>query len=161
MRPPREGLECSCCIPRSRRVRSRRPYRQDRWLHPRARSPCESGRWVGTGRTIVTAWKARKREQNREATKRVRSRSDHVRTFEAAREFTIRRAFAAMILGVAGDGGAMIRIPEAAKRDPAAVCKRLYERGLVAGADGNVSIRISKDQLLATLQVWQGFRDRG
>jgi L-fuculose-phosphate aldolase len=44
----------------------------------------------------------------------------------------------------------MIRVPESAKRDLLQVCKRLYERGLVAGADGNVSIRISKQHLLAT-----------
>jgi len=44
----------------------------------------------------------------------------------------------------------MIRVPESARRDLLQVCKRLYERGLVAGADGNVSIRISKQHLLAT-----------
>ncbi|MFQ5600350.1 MAG: class II aldolase/adducin family protein [Candidatus Krumholzibacteriia bacterium] len=30
------------------------------------------------------------------------------------------------------------------------MCRRLYERGLVAGTDGNVSVRLSKDHLLAT-----------
>ncbi len=44
----------------------------------------------------------------------------------------------------------MIRVPENAKRDLLHVCRRLYERGLVAGADGNVSLRLSKDTLLAT-----------
>src|SRR5262245_42689915 len=44
----------------------------------------------------------------------------------------------------------MIRVPEAAKADVVAVCRRLYERGLVAGADGNVSIRLSRETLLAT-----------
>ncbi len=44
----------------------------------------------------------------------------------------------------------MIRVPEDAKRDLLHVCRRLYERGLVAGADGNVSLRLSKDRLLAT-----------
>jgi L-fuculose-phosphate aldolase len=44
----------------------------------------------------------------------------------------------------------MIRVPEDATRDMLHVCRRLYERGLVAGADGNVSIRFSKDRLLAT-----------
>jgi L-fuculose-phosphate aldolase len=44
----------------------------------------------------------------------------------------------------------MIRVPDSAKRDILQVCKLLYERGLVAGADGNVSIRISKQHLLAT-----------
>lgn len=44
----------------------------------------------------------------------------------------------------------MRQVPEQAKRDLLAVCRRLYERGLVAGTDGNVSVRISKDLLLAT-----------
>jgi L-fuculose-phosphate aldolase len=30
------------------------------------------------------------------------------------------------------------------------VCGRLYERGLIAGADGNVSVRLDDDQLLVT-----------
>ena len=30
------------------------------------------------------------------------------------------------------------------------VCRRLYERGLIAGPDGNVSVRVGKDRLLAT-----------
>ena len=30
------------------------------------------------------------------------------------------------------------------------VCKRMYERGLIAGADGNVSVRISFDHVLVT-----------
>jgi L-fuculose-phosphate aldolase len=44
----------------------------------------------------------------------------------------------------------VIRIPEDAKRDMLQVCRRLYERRLVAGADGNVSVRLSKDHVLAT-----------
>lgn len=44
----------------------------------------------------------------------------------------------------------MIRIPEDAKRDVLQVCRRMYERGLVAGADGNVSVRLSKEHLLVT-----------
>jgi len=44
----------------------------------------------------------------------------------------------------------MIRVPDSARRDIVQVCARLYERRLVAGADGNVSIRISKQHLLAT-----------
>jgi len=44
----------------------------------------------------------------------------------------------------------MIHIQESSKRDLLHVCRRLYERGLVAGADGNVSLRLSKDVLLAT-----------
>lgn len=44
----------------------------------------------------------------------------------------------------------MIGVPESLTRDMLHVCRRLYERGLVAGADGNVSIRLSKDRLLAT-----------
>jgi L-fuculose-phosphate aldolase len=30
------------------------------------------------------------------------------------------------------------------------VCRRLYERGLVAGSDGNVSVRINADEILVT-----------
>lgn len=30
------------------------------------------------------------------------------------------------------------------------VCRRLYERGLIAGADGNVSVRLGNDRLLVT-----------
>ena len=30
------------------------------------------------------------------------------------------------------------------------VCRRLYERGLVAGADGNVSVRLTPDVILVT-----------
>ena len=44
----------------------------------------------------------------------------------------------------------MIRVPEEVRRDVLHVCRRLYERGLVAGTDGNVSVRLSKDRLLAT-----------
>jgi L-fuculose-phosphate aldolase len=44
----------------------------------------------------------------------------------------------------------MIRVQESLARDLLHVCRRLYERGLVAGSDGNVSLRLSKDALLAT-----------
>lgn len=38
----------------------------------------------------------------------------------------------------------------AARREIVEVCRRLYERGLIAGAEGNVSVRISRDRLLVT-----------
>jgi L-fuculose-phosphate aldolase len=38
----------------------------------------------------------------------------------------------------------------AARRDIVTVCKRLYERGLIAGAEGNVSVRLAADRLLVT-----------
>jgi L-fuculose-phosphate aldolase len=44
----------------------------------------------------------------------------------------------------------VIRVPEEVRRDVLHVCRRLYERGLVAGTDGNVSVRLSTDRLLAT-----------
>lgn len=44
----------------------------------------------------------------------------------------------------------MIPIPEASRRDILHVCRCLYQRGLVAGTDGNVSVRLSKDRILAT-----------
>ena len=37
-----------------------------------------------------------------------------------------------------------------AKRDIVRVCQRLYERGLIAGPDGNVSVRLGPDRILAT-----------
>jgi L-fuculose-phosphate aldolase len=43
-----------------------------------------------------------------------------------------------------------MRIPADIARDVLQVCRRLYERGLVAGTDGNVSVRLSRDRLLAT-----------
>lgn len=36
------------------------------------------------------------------------------------------------------------------RREIVRVCRRLYERGLIAGPDGNVSVRISRDHVLAT-----------
>lgn len=36
------------------------------------------------------------------------------------------------------------------RREIVTVCRRLYERGLIAGPDGNVSARIGKDRLLVT-----------
>jgi L-fuculose-phosphate aldolase len=38
----------------------------------------------------------------------------------------------------------------AARREIVAVCRRLYERGLIAGPDGNVSVRIAPDRILVT-----------
>jgi L-fuculose-phosphate aldolase len=43
-----------------------------------------------------------------------------------------------------------MRLPDDVVRDVLQVCRRLYERGLVAGTDGNVSVRLSRDRLLAT-----------
>lgn len=37
-----------------------------------------------------------------------------------------------------------------ARREIIAVCRRLYERGLIAGPDGNVSVRIAPDRILVT-----------
>jgi L-fuculose-phosphate aldolase len=44
----------------------------------------------------------------------------------------------------------VVRIPEEVRRDILHVCRRLYERGLVAGSDGNVSVRVGRDRLVAT-----------
>lgn len=38
----------------------------------------------------------------------------------------------------------------AARREIVTVCRRLYERGLIAGPDGNVSVRIAPDRILVT-----------
>ena len=38
----------------------------------------------------------------------------------------------------------------ALRREVATVCRRLYERGLVAGQDGNVSVRVADDCVLVT-----------
>ena len=37
-----------------------------------------------------------------------------------------------------------------ARRELVAVCRRLYERGLIAGPDGNVSVRLSEQRILVT-----------
>jgi L-fuculose-phosphate aldolase len=37
-----------------------------------------------------------------------------------------------------------------AREEIVAVCRRLHERGLIAGSDGNVSVRIAADRLLVT-----------
>jgi L-fuculose-phosphate aldolase len=37
-----------------------------------------------------------------------------------------------------------------ARREIVLVCRRLYERGLIAGQDGNVSVRLEPDRLLVT-----------
>jgi L-fuculose-phosphate aldolase len=42
------------------------------------------------------------------------------------------------------------RATDAVRRDIVHVCRRLYERGLIAGQDGNVSGRTSKDRVLVT-----------
>jgi L-fuculose-phosphate aldolase len=39
---------------------------------------------------------------------------------------------------------------EAARRQIVRVCHRMYERGMIAGTDGNVSVRLSQDRLLIT-----------
>ena len=36
------------------------------------------------------------------------------------------------------------------RREIVRVCRRMYERGLIAGSDGNVSVRISYDHILVT-----------
>jgi L-fuculose-phosphate aldolase len=38
----------------------------------------------------------------------------------------------------------------AARHEVVRVCQRLYDRGLIAGGEGNVSVRISRDRLLVT-----------
>ena len=38
----------------------------------------------------------------------------------------------------------------AARREIVTVCRRLWERGLIAGPDGNVSVRLGADRLLVT-----------
>jgi L-fuculose-phosphate aldolase len=38
----------------------------------------------------------------------------------------------------------------AVRREVVAVCRRLWERGLIAGPDGNVSVRIASDRILVT-----------
>lgn len=43
-----------------------------------------------------------------------------------------------------------MRIPDEVRRDIVEVCRRLDARRLVAGTDGNVSVRLSKDRLVAT-----------
>lgn len=37
-----------------------------------------------------------------------------------------------------------------ARRDIVTVCRRLYDRGLIAGQDGNVSVRLTPDRILVT-----------
>lgn len=45
---------------------------------------------------------------------------------------------------------AMLGVPAEVQRDILQVCQRAYARGLVAGTDGNVSVRISNDRIVAT-----------
>jgi L-fuculose-phosphate aldolase len=40
--------------------------------------------------------------------------------------------------------------PHATRKEIVETCRRLYERGLIAGPDGNVSVRIAPDRLLVT-----------
>jgi L-fuculose-phosphate aldolase len=40
--------------------------------------------------------------------------------------------------------------PLAAKREIVKVCQRLYERGLIAGPDGNVSVRVAPNRVIVT-----------
>lgn len=40
--------------------------------------------------------------------------------------------------------------PLAVRREIVDVCRRLYDRGLIAGPDGNVSVRIGEDRILVT-----------
>ena len=40
--------------------------------------------------------------------------------------------------------------PLAARRQVVEVCRRLYERGLIAGQDGNVSVRLATNRILVT-----------
>ena len=44
----------------------------------------------------------------------------------------------------------MLRVPDALRQEVLQVCQRLHQRGLVAGTDGNVSVRLSNKHLLAT-----------
>jgi len=44
----------------------------------------------------------------------------------------------------------MIRVPAELQQQMIEGCQRMHARGLVAGADGNVSVRFSRDQILAT-----------
>lgn len=46
--------------------------------------------------------------------------------------------------------GAAYPTRAAAARDIVRVCRRLYDRGLIAGQDGNVSVRLGPDRILAT-----------
>ena len=38
----------------------------------------------------------------------------------------------------------------AVRREIVTVCRRLWERGLIAGPDGNVSVRVAPDRILVT-----------
>ncbi len=40
--------------------------------------------------------------------------------------------------------------PDEARRQIVRVCRRLYDRGLIAGPDGNVSVRLGADRILVT-----------
>ena len=44
----------------------------------------------------------------------------------------------------------MFQVSDQIRRDVLHVCRRLYDRGLVAGTDGNVSVRLGPDRILAT-----------
>jgi L-fuculose-phosphate aldolase len=44
----------------------------------------------------------------------------------------------------------MIRVPKDLPQQLVDICQRMHARGLVAGTDGNVSVRFSRDHILAT-----------
>jgi len=44
----------------------------------------------------------------------------------------------------------MIRVPKELPQQLVDVCQRMHARGLVAGTDGNISVRFSRDHVLAT-----------
>ncbi|HZL84042.1 MAG TPA: class II aldolase/adducin family protein [Candidatus Krumholzibacteria bacterium] len=44
----------------------------------------------------------------------------------------------------------MFQVPDQIRHEILHVCRRLYDRGLVAGTDGNVSVRLGPDRILAT-----------
>jgi L-fuculose-phosphate aldolase len=46
--------------------------------------------------------------------------------------------------------GRVVRGVGHARREIVEVCRRLYDRGLIAGQDGNVSVRIAPDRVLVT-----------
>ena len=49
-----------------------------------------------------------------------------------------------------GDGVAATHRTDDVRQAVCAVCRRLYERGLIAGQDGNVSVRVGDDAVLVT-----------
>jgi L-fuculose-phosphate aldolase len=43
-----------------------------------------------------------------------------------------------------------VAVTSAIRREIVTVCRRLWERGLIAGVDGNVSVRVARDRILVT-----------